>query len=295
MWNIGSSKSRRSRRAMSVVIILLYIATFVNFAMDLSLESSGFTSYGNIWIRYQRAVRDNDTIESIGLGIASVICNILADSVIIWRCWMLWRQRFLIVVLPTLCLVSGVVFKILDIRLVFMDETSPDKHSLIVYASSTLATTLWCTLLIIYRILSAGCVNGGPWGGLRAYRHVIEVLVESSAFYCVCLIVYTVLYASNSWGQNYIDAVAGIARGIAPTLLLGRVAAGHARPDDSSHGSIMSSLRFGQGQSQTSIQQDSLFSINFNDDPEAQVAVERPDEPDPGHVETSPRGHTTTM
>ncbi len=51
----------------------------------------------------------------------------------------------------------------------------------------------------------------------------------------------------------------------------------------------MSSLRFGQGQSQTSIQQDSLFSINLNDDPEAQVAVERTDDPDPEHVETSPQ------
>ncbi|PBK76300.1 hypothetical protein ARMSODRAFT_1011559 [Armillaria solidipes] len=32
----------------------------------------------------------------------------------------------------------------------------------------------------------------------------------------------------------------------------------------------MSSLRFGQDQSQTSTQQDSMFSINLNDDPEAQ-------------------------
>ncbi len=32
---------------------------------------------------------------------------------------------------------------------------------------------------------------------------------------------------------------------IAPTLLVGRVAAGHARPDDSWQGSTISSLRFG--------------------------------------------------
>lgn len=51
----------------------------------------------------------------------------------------------------------------------------------------------------------------------------------------------------------------------------------------------MSSLRFGQGQSQTSIQQDSLFSINLNDDPETPVAVERIDEPDSGHIQTSPQ------
>ncbi|SJL17228.1 uncharacterized protein ARMOST_20774 [Armillaria ostoyae] len=34
-------------------------------------------------------------------------------------------------------------------------------------------------------------------------------------------------------------------QGIAPTLIVGRVAAGHARPDDSWEGSISSSLHFG--------------------------------------------------
>lgn len=33
-------------------------------------------------------------------------------------------------------------------------------------------------------------------------------------------------------------------QGVAPTLLAGRVAAGHARPDDSWRGSIISSFRF---------------------------------------------------
>ncbi len=34
-------------------------------------------------------------------------------------------------------------------------------------------------------------------------------------------------------------------QGIAPTLIVGRVASGHARPDDAWKGSILSSLHFG--------------------------------------------------
>lgn len=84
MSHPGVSKSWRSGQVMVVVVILLYIATFVNFAMDLLLMSSGFISYGpNIWTRYLRAVGNNNIMKSIGLGITGVICNILADSAMV--------------------------------------------------------------------------------------------------------------------------------------------------------------------------------------------------------------------
>ena len=49
-----------------------------------------------------------------------------------------------------------------------------------------------------------------------------------------------------------------ISQGIAPTLLVGRVAAGHARSDDSWQGSAMSSLHFGTSRSLNSDEQLSL-------------------------------------
>ncbi|PBK93720.1 hypothetical protein ARMGADRAFT_1030289 [Armillaria gallica] len=213
----------------------------------------GYTSHGqNMWMRYLSLTGDYTALGSVGEGTAGIICNILADSTMIWHCWMVWGQHYSIVVLPSLCL----------------------------FAST--ATTIWCTLLIVYRILSVGWANSGAEGRLGAYWHVIEVLVESSALYSICLIIYVVCYASNNWGGYYADILASISRGIAPTLLIGRVATGHALPDDSWNGSIMSSLHFGQDQSQTSPQQDSMFSISLNDNPETQV--EQTDEPDSEYV-----------
>ncbi|KAK0466034.1 uncharacterized protein EV420DRAFT_1709745, partial [Desarmillaria tabescens] len=154
----------------------------------------------------------------------------------IWCCWIIWGKHWLVIVLPSLCLICGVgkvihffLFKIIAIHLIFIDYTTATSFGLILYASFTLATTLWCTMLTIYHILSVGQVNNGIRGALGVYGHVIEVLVESSALYSVCLILYVTLTASNSWGHTCLDTITGIA----PTLLIGHVAAGHACPDDS--------------------------------------------------------------
>ncbi len=95
-----------------------------------------------------------------------------------------------------------------------MDGTQSDliSHNQMVYATFNLATTLLCTLLIIYRILSVGWATSGAGAGLRAYQHVIEVLVESSAFYSVCVVTFVACFASNNWGEGYADSIATIAR-----------------------------------------------------------------------------------
>ncbi len=83
----------------------------------------------------------------------------------------------------------------------------------VLYASFLLATTLWCTLLIIYRIVTVSRAGGeAVGGGFRAYHRLIEVLVESSALYLICLILYVGFYASNSWMGPYFDILAGSAR-----------------------------------------------------------------------------------
>ncbi|KAK0454217.1 uncharacterized protein EV420DRAFT_1749525 [Desarmillaria tabescens] len=222
----------------------------------------------------------NGTIlDSLLQGITAAICTILADSTIgcapyrygydrsntavdrikiighgtIWRCWTVWGRRWLLILPPILSLIAAVgmntqlsaVFKsIATYQLYVFPDDYP--HFFTPYSSCVLATTLWCTLLIIYQIVTVALAAGEAGGGLRAYRHVLEVLIESSALYSIALILCTAFFARNTISIMYLDALAAIARGIAPTLLVGRVAAGHARPDDSWQGSVISgSLRFG--------------------------------------------------
>ncbi len=82
----------------------------------------------------------------------------------------------------------------------------------VLYLSFTLATTIWCTTLIIYRILVVVRGSDGVGGGVGVYRHVIEVLIESSALYSVFLILLMAFEVHGDWAGYYVDAMTGIAR-----------------------------------------------------------------------------------
>ncbi|KAK0435563.1 hypothetical protein EV421DRAFT_1986637 [Armillaria borealis] len=136
------------------------------------------------------------------------------------------------------------------------------------YSSLILATLLWCTILIIFRILRVG----GAAGRIRVYQRVIEILVESASLYSAVLVVLVVLEARNEVAGSYMENLAIAVRGIVPTILVGRVAAGHARPDDSwSESTPRSSLRFGN---RSSSQNESQMSVGSGWDTSSRV---RPD------------------
>ncbi|PBK97579.1 hypothetical protein ARMGADRAFT_1076056 [Armillaria gallica] len=85
----------------------------------------------------------------------------------------------------------------------------------------------------------------------RVFHRFIAVLVESSALISIASTIYLVFYIRNDFGAVYFDAIAAIAKGVAPTLLIGRAVAGHTRPAEEYDESAVSTLRF-QTSSQSS-------------------------------------------
>ncbi len=65
-----------------------------------------------------------------------------------------------------------------------------------------------------------------------------------------------------------------VPQGISPTLLVGRVATGHSRPDESWQGSVMSSLHFGsrrfRARDQSSVEGETLQSVGIDEGLEAE-------------------------
>ncbi|KAK0464823.1 hypothetical protein IW261DRAFT_1613476 [Armillaria novae-zelandiae] len=272
LWTIFTNKSRPVGQVMATILTLIYIGATIVLAFTWIYTYSFLVKNGqNLWTKFLVIYVTMD-ITVLGMDITDPICTLLSDSLIIWRCWIVWGQRWVIVLLPILLLVSGTVCKCIA---TYQQVTNPSNYPvgyLSLYSSFALASTLLCTLLIIFRIVTIVRAGAGAGGGIKAYYHVIEVLIESSAIYSLSLILYVAFTTRESVLLHYFDALSAIAKGIAPTLLIGRVAAGHARPDDSWRGSIASSLRFGaspRGQTQTSLQQDYMTSAILDDDLEA--------------------------
>ncbi|KAK0437700.1 hypothetical protein EV421DRAFT_2038171 [Armillaria borealis] len=256
LWSVFSAKDMNrglASYAMIFVILCLYGLETLTVAFLRSLEHYVFIGHGwNFWTVFLALVTSTPPFMRAqwAVSIAGGISTLLADTLLIWRCWTVWGRRWLIVVIPIACTLTGTAIKILD-TYHLMHDTPDNAQDLLSYGSTAIwsilyisfliTTTIFCTLLIIYRIVT---ITGGM--GIRSYRGIIEIIVESALIYSVSLLVYVVLIARESSGGPYADVIASSARGIAPTLIVGRVAAGYARPDESWNGSIAStsSLRF---------------------------------------------------
>ncbi|KAK0238209.1 hypothetical protein EDD85DRAFT_573509 [Armillaria nabsnona] len=290
LWNIFINKCWPIRRAMVYVIILLHALITINFAATWSYKYSAFINDGKSFWTVNLKLASMAQAVSLEAGVASSMSTILTDLYMIWCCWMVWGRRTLVVLLPIISLISATALKIIQ---VYHDYLGTPKILLqTLYTSLTLATTLSCTLLIIYRILAVTGVRRGVEGRLRVYHHFIGVLVESSALYSISLVLYLSFIIHKDFGGYYLDVIAAIMKGIAPTLFVGRITAGHrARPDDSWQGSVIGSASIRsqeQERSRTSAQEDSRpTSPMLDGDFEAQheSGVREPSTffPGPGH------------
>ncbi|KAK0219191.1 hypothetical protein IW262DRAFT_1084699 [Armillaria fumosa] len=262
LWYVFSAKDLNrglASYAMVFVIICLYGLDILTVSFVWSLGHYVFIGNGwNLWTLFVALITSSppSTRAQWAVSIAGGISTLLADISLIWRCWTVWGRRWLVILIPIICTLTGTAIKIIETYHLIHDTPDNTQDLLsygsaaiwfILYISFLMATTIFCTLLIIYRIVT---VSHGPGGmGIRLYRGVIEIIVESALIYSVSLLVYVILVARESPGGPYADVIASSARGIAPTLIVGRVAAGHARPDESWNGSIAptSSLRFRRG------------------------------------------------
>ncbi|KAK0238364.1 hypothetical protein EDD85DRAFT_506588 [Armillaria nabsnona] len=160
----------------------------------------------------------------------------------------------------------------------------------VVYLSCSLGTTLLCTTLITYRIVTAkkgtnDCTN------TNTYRRVIEILVESASLYAIGLIGYMVLITLNVITSFFAQTLFVSITAISPTLIVARVASGNARPDDSWQTSNnASSLRFGSAAHSTSVDADSELTTNGEDVDMEQGGFEAIDNRGPEHVVNTGQG-----
>ncbi|PBK94913.1 hypothetical protein ARMGADRAFT_1029257 [Armillaria gallica] len=237
LWNIFINKCWQIRQGLVVIIMLLYGLTTINLATEWSYIYSAFIknreNFGTVYLKLTNSTQSAFLVE----GIASTMSTIITDLYMIWCCWTVWGQHWLVVLLSILSLIAASVLKILiTYRYYNYGTISNNVIFQSLYPAFVLATTLWCTILIIYRILTIAGVKHGA-------------------------------------GGYYLEVIAGIAKGVALTLLIGQAAAGHTHPNDDDSDNTVSSLHFQIASSEvgtTSYQESTINSTVHEIDIEAQ-------------------------
>ncbi|PBK79642.1 hypothetical protein ARMGADRAFT_1092943 [Armillaria gallica] len=211
LWNIFINKRWPLRRALVIVIIILYILITISFAVGWSSMHSAFIENGQ---SFQTVYLKLNGIRAFYLetAITSSTSTGLTGLYMIWCCWVVWGWHWLIILPPIFFLLSVQVYH------EYINESAD----------------IFPVLYTLFR--------RGAEGRLGAFHHFVEVLVESLALYSVSLILFLAFAIRDDLRMHYFDIVAGIVKGIAPMLLVGRITAGHrAHPDNSWQGSEMAS------------------------------------------------------
>ncbi|PBK90490.1 hypothetical protein ARMGADRAFT_1111858 [Armillaria gallica] len=277
MWTVASRNNYQDYKRPHFLVfttLLLYILTTVGvYCAWVEAILIFITAGKSFWTEYNVTPKVSTLLAE---EIAAILSTVLADATLIWRCWIVWGRSWRVVLVPIACTTLGIGTRgIVTYYTTFGSHPSPQVLYIenivswsLLYSSLILATLLWCTILIIYRIWRVG----GAAGRIHVYHRVIEMLVESASLYSAVLVILLVFEARNEITGDYIEDLAVAMRGIIPTILVSRVAAGHARPDDSwSESTTRSSLRFGD---HSSSHEDTDMSVGYGWDTSSTV---RPD------------------
>ncbi|KAK0232021.1 hypothetical protein EDD85DRAFT_792929 [Armillaria nabsnona] len=236
-------KISRARIYMGCIITALYIfstihaiATWIEFSRDYVFATSFRARYSLMFLSVLWEI----------LGVtATGLSLIIADCTIIWRCWVVWAHNWKVIILPISFVIAGIVCGVNVVVHQFMvsvdDETKT--NWVVATIASTFGTNILCTTLIVARIIHVARGHRGIMGGIRTYRRVLEILVESAALYSITFVVFMILYPLGGNGYMYPQALIFPVTGIAPTLIILRVASGQGHPEESSE-DTQSSLHF---------------------------------------------------
>ncbi|GJE89920.1 hypothetical protein PsYK624_060320 [Phanerochaete sordida] len=202
----------------------------------------------------------------------------IADCLFIWRCWVVWQRRWIIVILPICATIAGAVLAgfvisvqadALESNITYVAVQKEREFTTLITAYFTLSisTSLTTTLLISLRVLlvqrAARSVGMEKYS---AYTHVVEILVESAALYSATLLVFVVLNTRMNINFYYAQNIHAQIAGLTPTLIILRVAAGKSRRDEEwSTSAKVESLQFA---ARSGLSQASSSLQGHNSDPE---------------------------
>ncbi|KAJ7872245.1 hypothetical protein B0H13DRAFT_1633931 [Mycena leptocephala] len=240
-----SKKSDYRRSLWSAVIIMLYSCSTIHSSISWEFLVLAFQNHGTSPDLLDALIRPNLRLKTLSVA-ANIVGFVLADAIMVWRCWVVWGRSWIVIVLPILATIAGIVCVALgttgQIAVASVQNASsatrlaPLVRFNTPFLGLSLGLTLYTTGLIVWRIIQVQRytkMNGFKKVDVnRDFSPVLELLIESSALYAASLFVFVVLLAMKSPNQTYPQNIHAQIAGIAPTLLIFRVSVGHARKDE---------------------------------------------------------------
>ncbi|PPQ97828.1 hypothetical protein CVT26_012929 [Gymnopilus dilepis] len=163
----------------------------------------------------------------------------VADGILIWRCYQVCGHSIRAILFPVFLFFSEIVIDlaVVGLNIKYLDPVAESQVDLLnrliaAQAFITSATTLASTTIIVYQLYST--TREIPSNSKRLLAHILEILVQSAAAYSLMAIAYAISGVvpqsvngnEVSWvtATDYIENLFNFTAGVAPTVLVARVA-----------------------------------------------------------------------
>ncbi|KZT18737.1 hypothetical protein NEOLEDRAFT_1142980 [Neolentinus lepideus HHB14362 ss-1] len=164
--------------------------------------------------------------------------NLIADGLLIWRCFVMWGRRYFVIALPVIILMAGtacgygvsvvdVVWYLRKVHHPMLSHTGRVFTELIHYEIyftrgfliMSAVTNMMISTMIVYRILVT--FRSGYAAQLRKHMRLISLIIESGVIYSVSLLLSGALYSSGyNTSQSIVMGFQYQLVGIFPTLIV---------------------------------------------------------------------------
>ncbi|KAF8499549.1 hypothetical protein F5888DRAFT_84798 [Russula emetica] len=208
---------------------LLYLSCSTHFALEFShfyqvLNATGVNGFAD------------ETNVLIGADLLISITDFIGELILIYRCWLLWSKNYWVIILPSLISIASLVCvsEVLHLLLRINPNSPIAPPSLVPLGlaafSLPLGTNVIVTTLIATRIWYLSPRNARNMRGAqfpsRTGQAAIDIVVESGMLYLAVQLIFVILFAIRHPAQGIVGVIAVQTYGIAPTLILIRVALG---------------------------------------------------------------------
>ncbi|EJU05396.1 hypothetical protein DACRYDRAFT_113528 [Dacryopinax primogenitus] len=189
--------TQRANWILASAAIIMFVLTTTHLGFSFSRIQDIF-----IWSP-ANALNLNEWKELCRTTLTCVYMGI-ADTLLIWRCWIVWNRRLRVVALPIALLLTCIAMIALLLRAMYSSTQSAEgifalslAPWIIAVLVLTLVQNLLVTCLIVLRLWRMDSVVNKRTGS-KPFQPVIAIVLESGILYSVTLFIWLLTYSTHS-------------------------------------------------------------------------------------------------
>lgn len=229
------TKAKKFPYLQQLYVTILFLLAGITIACNLMhnqmtwIDNRNYPGGPGAFILEQQGQLVNTVGNSAGLILAFMV-----DSLLIYRCFVVWNSNYYVIILPILMIIASTVMAVLQTIAASQPQSALWNERAVKfglpYFSLSMTLNMLVTVIIIVRLLLARRqiqqVMGSQHG--KEYTGVAAMLVESAAPPALVSIVLIALYARNITAQVLFYPLLPQVQAIAPQLIFIRVMRGRA-------------------------------------------------------------------